>query len=63
MKCHYEEPSDHSDRDGCSYKHCLVALCVGDMAEQVGAERVTLDQLLDKVEAWVRDHVGEERAE
>lgn len=40
-----------------------LALCVGDMAEQVGAERVTLDQLLDKVEAWVRDHVGEERAE
>lgn len=40
-----------------------LALCVGDMAEQVGTERVTLDQLLDRLEAWVRDHMREERAE
>lgn len=40
-----------------------LALCVGDMAEQVGAERVTLDELLDKLEAWIRDHMREERAE
>ncbi len=40
-----------------------LALCVGDMAERVGAERVTLDQLLDRVAAWVRDHVREGSAE
>lgn len=34
----------------------LMALCVGDMADALGAERVTLSQLLDRVEGWVREH-------
>ena len=24
VKCHDEQPADHSDLDWCSYKHCLV---------------------------------------
>lgn len=34
----------------------LLALCVGDMAEALGAEKVTLGQLLDRIEGWVREH-------
>lgn len=34
----------------------LLALCVGDMAEALGAEKVTLNQLLDRIEGWVREH-------
>lgn len=37
----------------------LLALCVGDMAEAIGAEQVTLAQLLDRVEGWVREHEQE----
>lgn len=34
----------------------LLALCVGDMAEAVGAEKVTLDELFERLEGWVREH-------
>lgn len=33
------------------------AMCVGDMADALGAENVTLNQLFDGVEEWVRAHV------
>lgn len=41
----------------------LLALCVGDVAETLGAEKVTLTQLLDRVEEWVREHVQDGGAE
>ncbi len=70
MDCDYRGDDQHAQaavRDGVVKQGMAqapaLALCVGDMAEQVGAERVTLDQLLDKMAAWVHDHVREGSAE
>ena len=35
----------------------VLALCTGDLAEYMGVESVTLPQLLDQVEAWIRSNV------
>lgn len=35
----------------------VLALCVGEMAEALGAQSVTLPQLLEQIEAWIGAHV------
>lgn len=35
----------------------MLALCTGDLAERINMESVPLQQLLDRLETWIREHV------
>ena len=50
------EYANRLERQGMAEPPAL-ALCVGDMAQALGAQSVALPQLLEQIEAWIGAHV------